>query len=256
MSLKSVASRANPEFKRLLGLAEDARARRASGRTLLDGEHLIEEALRAGMQIDCLIVERALPRAEAWRARLPGTRVMELPENLIRALSPVATPSGILAEMVLPTGKPVTARVALLLEAIQDPGNLGAILRSAAATGVEQVLLSEGCADVWSPKVLRAGQGGHFRLDLRPGVDLLEWLEAWPGKVHAALPRASTSLYALDLATPVAFAFGNEGSGLSPAVSARCQGFSIPMAGGVESLNVAVSVAVCLYERYRRALAS
>jgi TrmH family RNA methyltransferase len=254
MSLKSIASRDNPEFKRLLGLAEDSRARRAGGHTLIDGEHLLEEALRAGIDIACLIVARDAAAGAAWMARLPGARVVQLAPALFKALSPVAAPTGVLAEIAIPAAKSAPARVSLLLEAIQDPGNLGAILRSAAAAGVEQVLLSDGCADVWAPKVLRGGQGGHFRLDLRAGVDLGAWLDAWPGTAHAALPRATTSLYDLDLRGPVAFVFGNEGSGLSAEVAMRCRGFAIPMAAGVESLNVAAAVAVCLYERYRQVL--
>jgi TrmH family RNA methyltransferase len=253
MPLKHVSSRDNPEYRALLDLAENARTRRALGATLLDGEHLIDEALRAGILPKRLIVQAdANPRMGL--ERFPDVPTLALPEALFRKLSPVVTPTGIMAEIPVPRAEGAVGEFVLLLDAIQDPGNLGAILRSAAATGVTDVLLSVGCAEAWSPKALRGGQGGQFRLRIQEGVDLGAWLDEWPGKAFAAVPGAPRSLYELDLSGPVAFAFGNEGQGLGTSLRPRCQDFTIPMAGRVESLNVAVSVAVCLYERVRQGL--
>lgn len=254
MSLKQITSRDNPDYKGLLELAEDAGVRRRTGQTLLDGEHLIEEAVRSGIQPLRLILEAGHPASAHWQERLPRVPTLELAPGLFRKLSPVATPSGVLAVIPTPRPEPVTGRFVLLLEAIQDPGNLGAILRTAAATGVSDVLLSPGCADAWSPKALRGGQGGQFRLRLHAGIDLPAWLVDWPGTALAAMPNAERSLYQLDLTGQVAFVFGNEGAGLTAALQARCTTFSIPMAGAVESLNVAASVAVCLYEHLRQGL--
>jgi RNA methyltransferase, TrmH family len=252
MSLKAVTSRDNPDYKQLVALAEDGKLRRASGMTLLDGEHLIDEAVRAGIQPSLYIVERGAMRQQAWLARLPEARTLELPENLLRRLSPVMSPSGILAVIPIPRPTDTFGQLVLLLDAIQDPGNLGAVLRCAAATGVSDVCLSAGCAEAWSPKALRGGQGGQFHLQVHEAVDLVTWVDAWPGHVYAAMPRAAQSLYDLPLGGLVAMAFGNEGGGLRPELASRCQAFSIPMSGGIESLNVAASVAVCLYERVRQ----
>lgn len=253
MPLKIITSRDNPEFRSLLALAGDARTRRQAKETLLDGEHLVNDALRAGIRLKRLIV-MADTSAEPYRDMLSGTPVLCLPEALFRKLSPVATPTGVLAVMPLPETSPVVGEFALLLEAIQDPGNLGAILRSAAAAGVSDVLLSPGCAEAWSPKALRGGQGGQFRLRIHEGVDLEGWLDAWAGNAYAAMPGARRSLYDLDLMGRVAIIFGNEGQGLSPALAGRCEAFAIPMAGEIESLNVASSVAITLYERVRQGL--
>ena len=252
MSVKTITSRDNGDYKQLLALADSPRARREAGLTLLDGEHLIREAVDAGLQPSRLIYSSAASGVETWLARLPGVSALELSEALFNKLSPVASPSGILA--ILPIPSQITQRndCVLLLDGIQDPGNLGAILRTAAATGVSDVHLSADCTEAWSPKALRGGQGGHFRLALHEGVDLMDWVKRWPDEVYAALPKAGYSLYDLDLLPRVAFAFGNEGAGLNTDLAGCCKGFSIPMQGGVESLNVAVSVGVCLYERVRQ----
>lgn len=253
MSLKPIASRENPLFRGFLALADQRQSRRERGQTLLDGEHLLEEAIQAGIVPAYLIVGEGAPRAEAWLGRLPGVPVISLPPALFKKLSPVSTPTGILA--VIDTPSPVVAgeiRCALLLEDIQDPGNLGSLLRTAAAAGVEAVHLSKGCAEAWSPKALRGGQGGHFRLRIHEGADLVAVARAFPGTVHAAALGSGRDLYDLDLTAPAALAFGNEGAGLSPALLAETESFSIPMAGAVESLNVAAAAAICLFERMRQ----
>lgn len=253
MPVKTITSRDNPDYRSLLALAEDARIRRQQRETLLDGEHLIKEALRAGVQLTRLIVVADTP-AEMYRYMPDGLPVLSLPEAMFRKLSPVAAPTGVMAVMPLPVVGPNMGEFVLLLESIQDPGNLGAILRNAAAAGVTDVLLSPGCAEAWSPKALRGGQGGQFRLRVHEGVDLAKWLDAWPGKSYAAALGATHSLYDLELLGRIALVFGNEGQGLSPSLIDRCEAFTIPMAGEIESLNVASSVAITLYERVRQGL--
>ena len=141
----------------------------------------------------------------------------------------------------------------LLLADRQDPGNVGAILRSAAAAGVGQVFLSPHCAFAWSPKVLRAGQGAHFHLEIFEDVDLVAWVRDYRGTLVAAVTSGGESLFTADLAGPVAVAIGNEGAGLSESLRAAAQGrVSIPMPGGFESLNAAAAAAICLFECVRR----
>jgi TrmH family RNA methyltransferase len=157
---------------------------------------------------------------------------------------------------VIPTPRPSFERAAdfcLLLEDVQDPGNVGSALRSAAAAGVAQVFLSRGCAFAWSPKVLRAAQGAHFHLEIHEDVDLIAWTRAYAGRVAVTAAASGQSLYDADLSAPIAIAVGNEGSGISPALeSASTMTLSIPMPGRFESLNAAAAAAVCLFECVRQ----
>ncbi|HNQ03925.1 MAG TPA: RNA methyltransferase [Thiobacillaceae bacterium] len=253
-----IRSRDNPTFKALAELARSPRARRRTGQTLLDGEHLLQAALDAGHVPDLLILAQGCVPAlrRKWVRTLAGTPVLELTRGLFAALTPLETPSGLLARIPVPAGRTDRAgdlpEGLLLLEDIQDPGNLGAILRVAAAAGMARVCLSQGCAEAWSPKSLRGGQGAQFQLALREGVDLVAEARAFAAPVHAGLPGDGTSLFQLDLRGRVGFAFGNEGAGLSAELQAVCTPFSIPMRARVESLNVATAAAVCLFERLRQ----
>ena len=154
-----------------------------------------------------------------------------MPDVLFEHVSPVVTPTGILALIDIPHPPP-QGRLegsCVLLDAIQDAGNLGSILRSAAAAGVQDVLLGAGCAQVWSPRVLRAAMGAHFVLRVHE---------------HGWLPNARG---------PVAWLFGNEGAGLPSELAALAtDSVCIPMPGEAESLNVAAAAAVCLFEEVRQ----
>lgn len=255
--MQLIASRQNPRYRALRDLAEDKRARRQRRETLLDGEHLLQVAHTAGAAIRTLIASPAAQaegKLEAWRSVWPQAETIVLAEPLLRALAPTQTPTGVMAVIAIPRPTGRTPRCAVLLEDIQDPGNLGAILRSAAAAGVDAVYLSAGCCEAWSPKALRGSQGAQLLIDVYEGVDLIAWIRAWPGPCHAAVLGAARPLYALDLRGDCAFVFGNEGAGLSPQLRAICAPFSIPMQGRTESLNVAAAAAVCLFERVRQVL--
>jgi TrmH family RNA methyltransferase len=157
----------------------------------------------------------------------------------------VRTPGALEAPAVLET--------CLMLEDLQDPGNLGSILRTAAAAGVRQVFLSRHSVHCWSPRVLRAGMGAHFALAIYEQAELPALIGRFPGTVVATDARARRSLYELDLTGPVAFLFGNEGAGLSPVLARAAHvTAAIPIARGVESLNVAAAAAVALFERVRQ----
>ena len=252
MSDRLIASSHNPRYRAWRRLAESAEARRETGLVLLDGEHLLESCLAAGGRPDEILVTDEVERAR-WQARLPEADVARLPRHLFDALSPVRSPTGVMAVVRPPAPAAGPVRFGVLLERIQDPGNLGAMLRSAAAAGVDTVWLSSGCADLWSPKVLRGGMGAHFVLRLQDGADLPVIAQAFPGTVLATAPLAPVSLYETELHLPLAFAFGNEGVGLSPALlSAVSQPVHIPMPGRMESLNAAAALAVCLFEAVRQ----
>jgi len=256
--MKRIESRDNPQLKMLARLSASGRERRNSGLTLLDGDHLVEAYAESGGTASILAIsESALRRTHQKDLfeRSPAQVRLVLADYLLGAVSPVATASGIVAAIMVPQPGPwpELAETCLLLEDIQDPGNLGSILRTAAAAGLRHVALSNGCASAWAPKTIRAGMGAHFRLHLHEKADLVALAGAFSGKVMATEPSAETMLYATDLRDPVAWLFGNEGAGLSPALS-RCAGecLAIPMPGQVESLNVAAAVAVCLFEQVRQ----
>ncbi len=258
IAIKRISSRDNPFYKSLRLLASSGRERHEEGQTLLDGAHLLRAFLESGGKpLHLLVNEAALQDAEiaALLEACPDIPQTQLDDALFAQLSELKTPTGLLALIGIPTAtvKASHAQLAVLLEDIQDPGNLGSILRSAAAAGCDAVFLSQGCADAWSPKVLRAGMGGHFALSIMEGADLLGVATAFTGKILAASLQARQSLYDCNLRGKLAFAIGNEGAGLSPAlVEAAQQRFIIPMPGKVESLNAAAAAAVCLFEAVRQ----
>lgn len=257
-AIKRISSRDNPFFKSLLKLSSSPRERRELAQTLLDGPHLLRAFLDAGGRpVHILVAETALQDAETAAlfdacSDVPRT---SLDDALFAQISELKTPSGLLALIDIPQAKMEVAgsQFALLLEDIQDPGNLGSILRSAAAAGCDAVFLSPGCADAWSPRVLRAGMGGHFVLSISESMNLLEVATAFTGKIMAASLHADGSLYDCNLRGKLAFAIGNEGAGLSgELMEASQQHFIIPMSGKIESLNAAAATAVCLFEAVRQ----
>lgn len=261
--MKAISSRGNAFFKQLLKLSDSAAQRRSEGVTLLDGVHLIE-AYRAalGPPKSLIVSESAEENAEIKfllrRFAIEGAPAPTvLSDALFREVSSLKTPSGVLALIAVP--EPSAIRVhpgpdfRVLLEAIQDPGNIGSILRSAAAAGAGDVYLSPGCADMWSPKALRTAMGAHFKLRLHEHADLPSIARVFDGTVVATTLNAKKSLYALKLTGPVAFAFGNEGQGLSASLQkAVGEKVRIPMPGGMESLNAAAAAAACFFERVRQ----
>jgi len=256
--MKTVASRDNPGYKAMARLAASGSERRKQGASILDGAHLVAAFLDSGAQPEEVMVNRAGaadPEVARLIERSAPARVTLLSDALFASLSTVESPTGILARVATPVARavPADAGLVLALEAIQDPGNVGTLLRSAAAAGAGHVLLSAQCAFAWSPKVLRSAMGAHFALNIVEGADLGAWLGGYRGTSVALAPAAARSLYDLDLRGPLALVIGNEGAGLAPE-TLRAAGVraSIPMAGPVESLNAAAAGAICLFEALRQ----
>lgn len=248
-----IASRSNPVYRGLKDLVEDKRTRRASGQTLLDGVHLMELAHAAGARFSRIVAApAAIDELAAWLESCPDAEGLIVDADLFRTLAPTQTPTGIMATVTIPQPSARSPEFAVLLEEIQDPGNLGALIRCAAAAGVQAVYLSAGCCEAWSPKALRGGQGAQFLLDVHEQTDLVQVARNFGGPCHAAVLGKAPSLYTLNLKGPCAFAFGNEGAGLGDALLRVCKPFTIPMPGRTESLNVAAAAAVCLFERVRQ----
>jgi TrmH family RNA methyltransferase len=253
-----ITSADNPLLVKLRKLARDPGGYRKAGLVWLEGDHLCS-ALRARGQAP----QQALITAEAWAAQpalralaLAAPRVLVLPAALMAGLSTLESPAAlgyVLGSPAMPAIDPTAASV--VLDRVQDAGNVGSILRSAAAFGVAQVLALQGTAALWSPKVLRAGMGAHF------GLRLVEGLR--PDDLAALqVPLVGTSLATealmpvADLPSPCAWVLGHEGQGVAPELLTRCAlQVRIPQPGGEESLNVAAAAAVCFYESARRTAA-
>lgn len=256
MTETAISSRDNPLYKRLKKLADSGRARRESRMTLLDGEHLLAAYLDAGGSPHTLVRAASFPaeRLAPLAARCHQARHIVLADALFAELAPVASPTGVLAEAawLAPAARAAMPFV-VVLEDIQDPGNLGAMLRTAAAAGATLAVLSKGCHDPWSPKALRGGQGAQFVLPMLPGTDLPAWLSSFDGLSVALALAEHVDFYALDLSGPVAIIVGNEGAGVSVEVreaAATCA--QIPMVGRVESLNASAALAVAAFEAQRQ----
>jgi RNA methyltransferase, TrmH family len=253
-----IASRSNPHFKDLKLLANATKERRRQGRTLLDGPHLVTSYLDHGHRpVLVAVSEDALSRPEvgALLDRLVCCEVACFASSLFSSLAPVETPIGIMAVVEIPSASvdDPLGEFVVMLDGIQDPGNVGTIIRSAAAAGVTDVLLSAGCADAWAPRTLRAAMGGHFALSVRSGTDLGRAVADFPGKTVATVARDGLLPQTIDLRGSVAFVFGSEGAGLSPVLEQQADvRASIPMARSVESLSVGAAAAVILFERVRQ----
>lgn len=260
MTIKSISSRDNPLYKELKQLATSSQARRKARRTLLDGVHLCDAYLQhLGPPPLCVVSETARTHPEVLsilaRCDAGRSQCIMLPDALFHALSQVE--HGIDLMFVVDTPELASpsaiTQSAVLMDNLQDPGNLGSILRSAAAAGITDVYCSVGTAFAWSPKVLRAGMGAHFLLRIFENVDLASLLQDARVPVLATSSHARQTLYEIDLKRPVAWLFGHEGQGVAEnlLVLATHQ-IAIPHLGAVESLNVAASAAVCFFEQVRQ----
>jgi TrmH family RNA methyltransferase len=247
-----LSSRQNPRVRRWIKLARDARLRRKEGRAWIEGPHLVAALRERGMKPVALIVsEEGLKRPEI--RSLAGASPVVVSESVFGAIVDAENPPGIAAEISIPKARAVPAGRTVFLEGVQDPSNVGAIIRSAAAFAVGRVVLDRACADPWSPKALRAGMGGHFALAIDLADDLGAELNAFKGRLLCTVPLGGTPIRDADLSGDVGWLFGAEGQGLSEETLRKVPlRVTIPMAAGTESLNVAAAAAICLYEAFSK----
>jgi len=218
---------------------------------MVEGPHLVAEALRAGLEPLSLLVSASGLRQAEIQKLLAGREPVVLSDSVFKRVADAETPQGIAAEIAIPMIEKTGDCV--FLEGVQDPSNVGAIVRSAAAFGVAEVVLDRACADPWSPRALRAGMGGHFRIGIRQGGDLLSELEEFHGAVVCTAARGGQVLGEAVLRDRLGWVFGSEAHGVSSAVQERARlKVRIPMDAAMESLNVAAAAAICLYEGFRR----
>lgn len=252
----TITSRDNPRLKKLRLLATDAREIYRQRQTLIDGAHLVASHLAKLGPPRLIAVSDSGRRSDEIAGLLAAcaSETLCLSDDLFRQLSGVQSPAGILALIDIPPPSPVpSGGSCVLLDAVQDPGNVGAMLRSALAAGVRDVRLGPGCAGAWTPRVLRAAQGAHFALNIFEQQDLAEQLRTFPGTTLVTVARGGRSLFDLDLTGQLAWLFGNEGGGVDPElVSLARQAVTIPLHADSESLNVAAAAAVCMFEEVRQ----
>lgn len=255
-----ITSVANPHVKHIRSLAADRKERRRERLFVLEGVRLIADALQHGAELPLLLYApeqlAATPAGAALLeqlARLPGAQPAA--PQVLAAAAETVHPQGVVALARWPAPPPGRPGLTLVLDALQDPGNIGTLLRSAEAVGVAQVLCVRGTADLYSPKVVRAAMGAHFRLALTQDLEWHETAEPLGASdhVYAADADASLPYYAVDWRQPSALIVGNEAQGLSADARAYATRLlSIPMRGQAESLNAAVAGSVILFEALRQ----
>ncbi len=259
--MEPITSLANPKVRWARSLLQ-GRARRREGHFLIEGVRLVEEALRVGSVPTLAFFSPALEATPRGRALLQALlaspeareRVFPVSEAVLGSLSDTVTPQGIVAAVPLPQPPSGPPGLLLILDQLRDPGNLGTVLRTALAAGVEEVWLAPGTVDPYNPKVVRAAMGAHFRLPLRVHVRWDEVATRAPGRpIWLATAQGGTPYDQVDWRTPSVLIVGGEAEGASPEAEALATGrVHIPMEQGVESLNAAVAAAILLFEARRQ----
>lgn len=266
----NISSRQNQLFKainKLLNGRHDVadnslfRATDTCNLIVLEGAHLCKEwLLKCGLPLIAVFTNDHTANYELndIKSAIPANIIRTMPYGLLKSLSNISASQGVL--FVVAKKKVKTPEIindnSIMLDQIQDPGNVGTIIRTAAAAGIKQVFLSEGCAKAWSPKVLRSAQGAHFIIDIFEQCELANLIASADANVYVtSLSEDSVSLYKLQIQQPSIWVFGNEGSGVSSKIKSEISnGVYIPLENNVESLNVASAVSICLFEQKRQAM--
>ncbi len=252
-----ILSISNPKVKQLRSLATNRKDRRRERLSIVEGVRLVAEALASGASCTLLLYDRDhLADTAAGAALLEQIEqrpfsYQAAPEVLAAAADTV-TPQGVVAAVRWPELPVQPGGLRLVLDAVQDPGNVGTLLRSAEAAGASDVICISGTADVWSPKVVRAAMGTHFRLPITQDIHWPD-VELTVEHVYVSVASATLPYYAVDWRQPSVIIIGNESNGVGPEALARATGqISIPIASAVESLNAAVAGSVILFEAARQ----
>ena len=254
MNVRAITSRDNPLLVRLRKLTGDPGAYRKHGEVWIEGDHLVSAFLgRGGHAPQAVITEAGWEDPRLRDLAGHAEHVTIVPAALMAGLSTLESPAPLAFAVPWRGPLPVLPDLpTVVLDRLQDAGNVGAVLRSASAFGFKQVVALKGSAALWSPKVLRAGMGAHFALHLAEGGELAS-LDMLNVPLVATSSHAAQALHEVVLPWPCAWVMGHEGQGVSDALMARCAlALRIAQPGGEESLNVAAAAAVCLYESARQ----
>jgi TrmH family RNA methyltransferase len=243
-----ISSAANPLLKDLRRLAHDSTAYRKQGRVWLEGDHLCRAATERGVEPALAVFAQSYWDTNSVEWSMSRAKRVVIADALFAGLSALESPAPMGFVVELPSTPAIQATTpSVILDRLQDAGNVGAILRSAAAFGFRQVIAMKGTAALWSPKVLRAAMGAHFGLALVEGVEVAE-LEVLAVPVLATSSHTGELLHQARLPWPCAWALGHEGQGISGELASRATlTVRIVQPGGEESLNVASAAAICLH---------
>ena len=244
----------NPTIQHIRKLQAQARYRRETGLFVIEGARLTGECLGAGVLPELVLYTESLVSDLPAAFESRGVETLMVSDAVMQAAGDTKTPQGILA--VVPQSgmdRPAQTRFAVILDGVRDPGNVGTILRTASAAGADVVLLAPGCADAFSPKVVRSGMGAHFQLPVRT----MEWAQigSWTEglTLYLADARGEEVYTSADFRRPVGLVIGGEAFGAGAAVEVlKPRGVRIPMPGGVESLNAAIAAGILMFEVVRQ----
>jgi RNA methyltransferase, TrmH family len=245
---QAISSRDNALLKELRKLAQDSTAYRKQGRVWLEGDHLCRAALQRGLQPSHAVFQMSYWDASGHQWEAAGGKTVIVEDALFSSISGLESPARMGFVLPLPTAPQLQPGApTVVLDGLQDAGNVGTILRSAGAFGFRQVLALKGTAALWSPKVLRAGMGAHFGLKLVEGLDA-DAVSGLQVPLLATSSHQGSYLHQSQLPWPCAWVFGHEGQGVSAALAGRATQFvRIVQPGGEESLNVGAAAAICLH---------
>lgn len=262
MSIIYLESKDNSKIKHLRALIEQQHYRKKHQQSVIEGTHLALAYLEYAPLLSIFATENALQHDDFQRIQQQyHGQIFIISQQLYKELSNLGTSLACLAIIDLKFHQKNIDEIqydkdTLILENVQDPGNVGTLLRSAAAAGIQQIICSQGTAALWSPRVVRAGMGAHFALQCFENIELSDILHQFKIPVLATSLQNSNSIYQQDLRSPVVWILGNEGQGVTNDILRHAQAVNIPQPGGQESLNVAVAGSICLFEMVRQRLTS
>lgn len=252
-----ITSDKNTTIKLVKGLLTQARQRKKHGQTVIEGVHLIDAALRSDYPFVQILVSEAAqqhPEVQQVLTRLPTyTPIFILPDALYESIRSLGTGIDIMAIINTPTLQLATIdEDCLILNDVQDSGNVGTLLRTAAAIGINNILCTNATAQAWSPKTLRAGMGAQFALNIFENLSSADILNSVKVPLFATSSHTDTLIYEHDLCAPLAWIMGHEGQGVCAELMQCATPIALPQPNGQESLNVAIAGSLCLYETLRQ----
>lgn len=257
MLYKRIESRDNNLIKKIVKLSQSSSYRKELGLAVIYGAHLVEEAIKYNILESVVIVDSSLNKFSNIlnNGELIVYVTTEVIIDKINVLDGVVEIVGLIKLIPQNTIDYTELNDYILLENVQDPGNLGTILRVAKACGITSICLSNNSVDIYNPKVLRASQGMQFGLKIYTAIDLVDFVANYKGLSIVTTPHTEKTIYAYDLTQSIAWIFGNEGAGISHELLSKVDHLAkIPMLGDTESLNIAMAVTVCIFEMARQRL--
>ena len=253
--MEIIRSRQNVKIKQIAILTTEAKARRQAGLTVIDGVSFVRDYIAKFGQPEMLLIDDTKQQRAQSVMELTSDYVL-VSSEVMKAISPVKTNAGVLAVVKILTASRFqsTEQSVILIDQVQDPGNLGAICRLALAVGIRDIILADGSVDAFAPSVIRASAGAVFDLNIYQKTDLAQFITTHADyQFIATSSHAEKNIFELDLTGKIGWLVGNEGAGVSPALLQMVTlTAKIPQSDKLESLNLAMATTVCLYEQFRQ----